>query len=960
MAVTVTPNLTTLSACDATTGWSASGGPTLILETDDHLEGTGCLSADVDVETGVFTYLTGSTSNWSGTNGVYIWIWMLSITSAYLDVQSNGGLRIRVVDTAGAVGDWYVGGSDTYSGGWRCFTAYTGYALDNDGGVNRGAITRVGCVFKATVKSKLTANAFWDYMRYGAGVTVTGGTSGAKGNFSEILTTDVAQDIGAIRNAGGVYFLQGSWTFGDTGTASTYFSDANQTLVWEGIRVGNSFHKINVVGNATGTNSFELGTISGSGTSAIASGGNYFTSASYTGITGPPFTWSFTAANTGIDIFKLGGNTFGNAGTVSLGSASAKLGNTGGSTATSLVDNVFSSPAQIVRNLETGVAALNQLRNKITFATDTAASMDLYDSYATDTSEWQIVGASASSGSGFISTLAGTQTITVSDHNFTQMDTPYVTIQAASETWNVINPTWTITDQTQLDFLGTAQGEVNEKFELNGVVQVPSGTKIVGAETYLYEALPTPALPAANQVESVSGGVAASEVLRRKYTAATPSSALTTVTHDTFAWKVYEYGYLPFVSALTIDAAIAPTATLLTDTYQDEADPAVARALGDSTNTVSIEQQTYPAVILKYTLGAGTLSVSDTVTNTNNGATGVVAEILEGDSTAGTILLNSTNATAWVDTAMTLEVPAGGATWSATYTTSTLLEYSWLIDADNLSAQQLYDYMMAKLSEDTLDTASPSYMDTVIMWGRAEHGTPLQGDGSKFMTVDNDAQNEGWAIYNLGGTGLLAISQYTADDGSAFVPQTLVSVTVTVQDKNANAIVGAQVAIFENDETVVLASTPTNASGQVSTSVTASLGGIYIRVRQSTNTASFLTTESSSNGIEAAADYIHFSSSHSFVDGEAVVYTKNGGSQVTGLTNDNTYYLNAIDADTVSVHLTASAAIAGTGAIDLSSGGAETHSFDPVRYLPNSTVGTIGATDYSVTITMTEDRTVTG
>jgi len=838
MAVTVTPDLTPLSACDATTGWSASGGPTLILETDDHLQGTGCLSADVDVETGVFTYATGSTSNWSGTNGVYIWIWMLSITSAYLDVQSNGGLRIRVVDTAGAVGDWYVGGSDTYSGGWRCFTAYTAYTLDNDGGVNLGAITRVGCVFKATVKSKLTANAFWDYMRYGSGITITGGTSGAKGKFSEILTADQAADIGAIRDAGGVYFIQGNWTFGDTGTAATYFSDSSQTLVWEGIRVGDNFHQISVVGNSTGVNSFELGTITGSGTSAIASGGNYITSASYTGITGPPFNWTFTAANTGIDIFKLGSNIFSEAGVVSLGSASTKLGNTGGSTETSLVDNVFSGPTQIMRNLETGVASLNQLRNKITFATDTGASMDLYDSYETNSGEWQVIGSVAGGGSGFESTLSGTQTITVTDHDFSQMDTPYITIEAASETWNVINPVWTVTDQTQLDFLGTAQGEVNEKFELSGIVQVPSGTKIVGAETYLFEALPTPALPAANQVESISGGIAASEVLRRKYTAATPSSALTTVTHDTFAWKVYEYGYLPFVSALTIDAAVSPTATLLTDTYQAESTAATARTLGDSTHVVSIENQINPASIIKYSGGSGTLSIGNTVTGVTSNATGVVVEIIEGDSIAGTVMLDTRSAG---DYTAAGESIGNGAGWTATMTASSETRYQWLIDADTLTMQQLYDYLNAKLAEDTLDIASPSYMDTIIIWGRAEHGTPVQGSGTKFKTVRNVAQTEGWAVYNsdLGG-----VDFFTADNGTTFVPAATVNLTVTVLDTSNTPIENAVVAIYKTSDDSELMNELTIADGTAGSSYTYTADtDIYVRVRKSTSTPRYYPVE---------------------------------------------------------------------------------------------------------------------
>jgi hypothetical protein len=94
-----------------------------------------------------------------------------------------------------------------------------------------------------------------------------------------------------------------------------------------------------------------------------------------------------------------------------------------------------------------------------------------------------------------------------------------------------------------------------------------------------------------------------------------------------------------------------------------------------------------------------------------------------------------------------------------------------------------------------------------------------------------------------------------------------------------------------------------------------------------------------------------------------VIYSKNGGTAIVGLTAGTTYYVNSTAATTLQVYDTAANAITGgvTGRIDLTaSGSSETHHLDPVRYFPNSTVGTIGTDNYSVTITMIVDSTVTG
>jgi len=220
--------------------------------------------------------------------------------------------------------------------------------------------------------------------------------------------------------------------------------------------------------------------------------------------------------------------------------------------------------------------------------------------------------------------------------------------------------------------------------------------------------------------------------------------------------------------------------------------------------------------------------------------------------------------------------------------------------------------------------------------------------------------NSGGAVtINVTNSGTYPLSVRNSSASSTTVSSS-VSVTVAIKDTAGAAIPGVEVAIFQDNaaRTVVLASTATNASGEVSTSVAASLGAIIIRARQSTIKASFLTN---SSGIDDATDVITtLGTAHNLDDGVAVVYSKNGGTQNINLTAGNTYYVNKLTATTLSLHPTIADAFANTNKQAINVAGAETHTLDPVRYVPASATGTIGAGAFSAQITMITDSIATG
>lgn len=111
-----------------------------------------------------------------------------------------------------------------------------------------------------------------------------------------------------------------------------------------------------------------------------------------------------------------------------------------------------------------------------------------------------------------------------------------------------------------------------------------------------------------------------------------------------------------------------------------------------------------------------------------------------------------------------------------------------------------------------------------------------------YATSDGSTGNE--VFYNNSG-GLITLNATDVTGtisvrngvGASTVVNNNITYTITILDENATAIVGAQVAMFKSsDDSVIHASSATNGSGQVTGSVTASTGAVYIRVRQS-NTA---------------------------------------------------------------------------------------------------------------------------
>jgi len=259
MAVTIGLNLTEMYDFDSITDVTASqGSPALDLAL--LKEGVGSIAAELWGAGIKDMYYTRPSGTWDVSNShIYIWFYCIHPN---LDTKANGGIRIRVGDGSN-VGYWYVGGSDTYGGGWICLVIDTSKSLDF-GSCTLTAVTSIGIAINITSSFKNVETTWVDIARFGDGITITSDATCTMDNILAV-SENTTNASGIIRKEGGVFFVQGKLRFGDaSGTSSITFEDNSEIVVFEDKDVASTLYEIIIQGNATGTTSVKFGTKSGS------------------------------------------------------------------------------------------------------------------------------------------------------------------------------------------------------------------------------------------------------------------------------------------------------------------------------------------------------------------------------------------------------------------------------------------------------------------------------------------------------------------------------------------------------------------------------------------------------------------------------------------------------------------------------------------------------------------------
>lgn len=260
MALTVASAMTLYSEHDAAEFDEA----TSTLYTEGMRSGTGYVGYDVDIETLYNFNTTVAPPADMSTN--HIGVWLRISNAGDVDTLANGGMQIAVRDSSGNESYWYVGGSDTYAGGWVFFVAYCGNSPDANNGTPAVLTDAadLGVGFKMLAKS-MDDNCHIDAMYYGSPtLTVTGTVTTAGQGMQEIFDIVDAAATGLFDKQSGNFIAKGGIQFNDNAASACTFSDEGSTFRFADLPVATSAYKLSL-GSSSGITDISFGSVVGTG-----------------------------------------------------------------------------------------------------------------------------------------------------------------------------------------------------------------------------------------------------------------------------------------------------------------------------------------------------------------------------------------------------------------------------------------------------------------------------------------------------------------------------------------------------------------------------------------------------------------------------------------------------------------------------------------------------------------------
>ena len=238
------------------------------------------------------------------------------------------------------------------------------------------------------------------------------------------------------------------------------------------------------------------------------------------------------------------------------------------------------------------------------------------------------------------------------------------------------------------------------------------------------------------------------------------------------------------------------------------------------------------------------------------------------------------------------------------------------------------------VADGTNNTLSLSYK--LLAGDTVKHTNSIVSSPSKY-TWQVDSASSASATYDFTGLTIIGADPVTLRDVATFSQMSfsdcglittnsapLADSTIANSTATSGAIIFSSVAVGDDVDRITFTN---NNDGDIGHSIRITATGTYTFDGHTFSGGgpaerTFLTN---SSGVDDGNDYINTDAAHGYVDGDAVYYQDQGGSQTVGLTDGQLYYVNAIDTDTLSFHTTKANAIAGTPKVALAPAGAETH-----------------------------------
>lgn len=297
-----------------------------------------------------------------------------------------------------------------------------------------------------------------------------------------------------------------------------------------------------------------------------------------------------------------------------------------------------------------------------------------------------------------------TETITVRNINFSQNDRNVLVHD--DKIWNFVNAQGWEADSTFISFETNDLNAVNKKFRLSITLSDTAGNKIQFSTIAIYEETTNQNIPPDNKLSSDVFGDAAGDILTDTYTF--PASVFTATSFGEFALRIYSYGKTPILAVLeNDDDGVTLPITMVDDPAITEASQ--PQAVEDSPGVTvdrhaTGETDIRPVNVIRFVTGVdggdGTPSVGDTITGAG-GATGEVVELLGSFTGNGFLVLETRNATAYVDGEVLTDTTQTNQ-WTANADTTPSpgvdLDFTWLVRGAAESMTSIYDYLAAKMA----------------------------------------------------------------------------------------------------------------------------------------------------------------------------------------------------------------------------------------------------------------------
>jgi hypothetical protein len=251
----LTGNLDLITTSDTGANWDVTD-----VDADIKVEGVGA-GFDAIRDGGTLTYTFPAAVDMSAANS-HVRIWLQHLFAAFLETKALGGIQLFVTDGTGT-NAYYVGGSDTYSGGFVLFQADLSVP-DVNGAANLAAITQFGFTLVHAVAARNVANTYWDLASYGFGYEFFGGTSGDKVTWITVANADTSTtaslQYGVVSwlYSGAMYLNSGLFIGDSATTADTYFDGTDETIIFYSANEKSGTYKVVGTGNATGVTHIDL------------------------------------------------------------------------------------------------------------------------------------------------------------------------------------------------------------------------------------------------------------------------------------------------------------------------------------------------------------------------------------------------------------------------------------------------------------------------------------------------------------------------------------------------------------------------------------------------------------------------------------------------------------------------------------------------------------------------------